>query len=67
MKRIALFAIPLLSTAVLLTVLPSCEERKGPAEEIGEAIDDAANNRPGEKVRDAVEDAADKVEDAINN
>lgn len=47
--------------ALIASTLPSCEEPKGPAEKIGEAIDDATDNRPGEGVRDALEDAADAV------
>jgi len=50
----------------LLTVLPSCE-KKGPGEEIGEAIDDATNSRPGEPIKDAIENAADAVDDAVKN
>lgn len=36
--------------------LPSCKENKGPAEKVGDKIDDATDSRPGEKIRDAVED-----------
>lgn len=43
--------------AILLAcVLSSCEPPQGPAEEIGEAIDDAADRRPAEGVKDALED-----------
>ncbi len=41
---------------VSVTALPSCRE-KGPAEKIGEKIDDATDSRPAEGVRDAVEKA----------
>lgn len=45
----------LLATASTLTVTGvSCRE-KGPAERVGNKIDDALDARPGEKVRDAVE------------
>jgi hypothetical protein len=30
--------------------------KKGPAEKMGEKVDDALDQRPGEKVRDTVED-----------
>jgi len=36
--------------------MPSCSESKGPAGKIGDKVDDALDNRPGEAVRDAVED-----------
>ena len=38
-----------------LAALPSCKE-KGPAEKIGNKIDDATDSRPAEGIRDAVED-----------
>jgi hypothetical protein len=60
MKRIhpLLLAIPF--AAFFVTVLTSCsEERKGPGEKIGEAIDDATDSRPAEGLRDTVEDIKD--------
>ena len=39
----------------------ACDTNSGPAEEAGEAIDDAADN-----VGDAIDDAADEVDDAID-
>lgn len=57
-----LFVLPL--SAFLVATLPSCEQRReGPAENIGEAIDDATDSRPAEGIKDAVED----VEDALKN
>ncbi len=41
---------------VTLTALPSCRE-KTVGEKVGDKIDDALDQRPGEKIRDAVEDA----------
>jgi len=43
---------------VSVTALPSC--KKGPAEKIGDKIDDATDSRPAEGVRDAVEKATGK-------
>ncbi|MGV3659787.1 MAG: hypothetical protein ACO1TE_06375 [Prosthecobacter sp.] len=55
-----LSAIILLSLAFFASAtIPSCRE-KGPAEKIGDKIDDATDSRPGEKVRDAVEDVTKK-------
>lgn len=42
-----------------IAALPSCKE-KGPAEKIGEKIDDATDSRPAEGIRDAVEDVTKK-------
>lgn len=42
-----------------IAALPSCKE-KGPAEKIGEKIDDATDSRPAEGIRDAIEDATKK-------
>lgn len=54
----ALLALPF--SAMVLTVLPSCsEDRKGPGEKVGEAIDDATNSRPAEGLKDTVEDIGD--------
>lgn len=39
-----------------LSALPSCRE-KTTGEKVGDKIDDALDQRPGEKIRDAVEDA----------
>jgi hypothetical protein len=54
------FCCLLALSLVSITVLPSCKESKGPAEKIGDKIDDATDSRPGEKVRDAVEKATGK-------
>jgi hypothetical protein len=58
-----------LSLLAVLGAFPvtSCERREGPAEEAGEAIDDALDQRPGEGLRDAAEDAADELEDAVDD
>lgn len=47
-------------TTPLLT-LAACDTNSGPAEEAGEAVDDAADD-----VGDAIDDAADEVDDAID-
>ena len=47
-------------SGLLLIGLSACE--KGPAENAGEAIDDAASD-----VKDAAEDAADAVEEKVEN
>ncbi len=53
-------AILLLSFAFAVSAtIPSCRE-KGPAEKIGDKIDDATDSRPAEGVRDAVEDVTRK-------
>ena len=50
-------ALLLLPFALLtLAALPACRE-KTTGEKIGDKIDDALDQRPGEKIRDAVEDA----------
>ncbi len=54
----AAFALPVLVT--------SCKE-KGPAEKAGEKIDDALDQRPGEKVKDAAEDVKDAAKDAAED
>ncbi len=66
MKKHILTLLALPFAAFLVCTLPSCEKRQGPAEEIGEAIDDATDSRPAEGVKDAVEDATDTVKDAVN-
>ncbi|MCX6849009.1 MAG: hypothetical protein NTY98_08815 [Verrucomicrobia bacterium] len=43
---------------VSISALSSC--KKGPAEKIGDKIDDATDSRPAEGVRDAVEKATGK-------
>lgn len=52
--------LPALFVGSLAGMLMACEEQ-GPAEEIGESIDDAA-----EEAGDAIEDAADEAEEAVN-
>lgn len=67
MKAHTTILIALPAAAFLALALPSCEKKpKGPAEKIGEAIDDALDQRPAEKIQDAVEDAAEAVKDAVN-
>lgn len=58
------FTLIAMACAAPLT-LTSCKE-KGPAEKVGEGIDDALDNRPAEKVQDAAEDIKDAVKDATN-
>lgn len=53
-------------TALLVTALPSCSERKGPGEKIGEAIDDATDSRPAEGIKDAAENVEDALKDVTN-
>lgn len=53
-------ALLLLSFAFAVSAtIPSCRE-KGPAEKIGDKIDDATDSRPAEGIRDAVEDVTKK-------
>lgn len=49
-------------TAFIIIGLTACE-KKGPAEQVGENIDNAAENF-GDKMEDATEDAGDKLEAA---
>jgi hypothetical protein len=51
----------LATLAMLLFSLAACE-RKGPAERMGEAIDDRVE-RTGKSIEDAAEDVADELED----
>lgn len=53
MKLIRILAVALAASSLTLTAV-SCRE-KGPAEKVGDKIDDALDARPGEPVRDAVE------------
>lgn len=53
MKLLRIFTVLMAASAISLTAV-SCRE-KGPAEKIGDKIDDALDARPGEPVRDAVE------------
>lgn len=46
-------------TAPLAVGVMGCERKEGPAEEAGEAIDNA-----GDKVEENVEEAGDKIEEA---
>lgn len=55
MKLIRILSLCVASITLSLTAV-SCSEEKGPGEKIGSKIDDALDQRPGEKVRDAVED-----------
>lgn len=54
----------LLSIAVLSCglVTTGCENNDGPAENVGESLDDAVD-----EAGDAIEDAADEVEDAVDD
>jgi hypothetical protein len=55
----------LMVVAVLLT-LSACE-KQSPTAKAKDAVDDALDRRPGEKVRDAAEDAKDAVKDAAKD
>lgn len=65
--------LSLLCAAPLLLFSVSCE-KKGPAEQVGEAIDDAAKavedavdpKGPAEKVGEALDNAGEKVGEAID-
>jgi len=58
-KLIRLAALAAMTTPIL--ALAACDSNSGPAEEAGEALDDAADD-----VGDAVDDAADDLDDAID-
>lgn len=53
MKLIRILAVALAASSLTLSAV-SCRE-KGPAEKVGDKIDDALDARPGEPIRDAVE------------
>jgi hypothetical protein len=53
----------LLFVAAALFALPACEPRTN-SEKVENAVDDALDRRPGEKVRDAAEDAGDALKKA---
>ena len=70
MKRNKLSIFVLLAfTLVALPLLVACETEEGPAEEIGEGIDDVVDDLQdgGEDLGDQVEDAADEIEDAAED
>lgn len=52
----------LLLLAAAAFALQSCDNKR----DADDAVNDALDNRPAEKVQDAAEDAADKVEDAAD-
>ena len=58
-KILLLLSIAVLSCGLVTT---GCENNDGPAENIGEEMDDAAD-----RMGDEVEDAADEVEDAVDD
>ena len=61
----------IMALGLSLGVLGACEEQ-GPAEEVGEAIDESADDvgaavdETAENVGDALEDAGDEAQDAVN-
>lgn len=55
MKKTCTLLCLLAGFAIGLSI-PSCGKSKGPVEKAGEKIDDALDQRPGEKVRDAAEE-----------
>ena len=55
------YSLVLVAAAIL--VLPACEQRTT-SEKVGNAVDDALDRRPGEKVRDAAEDTGDAIKEA---
>ncbi len=58
--------LALSAVAILPLTAASCQKQKGPAERVGEKIDDALDRRPGEKVKDAAEDVQDAAKDAAD-
>ncbi|MEZ5299873.1 MAG: hypothetical protein R3F11_04275 [Verrucomicrobiales bacterium] len=56
------FAVVAAMIAACLITVSCAEEHEGPAEKLGEKIDDAADD-----AGDAVEDAADELEDAADD
>lgn len=54
-------ALASLGLVAMLAILPGCEEEKGAAEKLGEAIDQSV-----EEAGDAVEEAVEKAEEAVD-
>lgn len=54
--------LPLL--VVALVALPGCAKKEEPIDKMRNAVDDALDRRPAERLRDAAEDARDAVKDA---
>lgn len=58
----------LLPLLALFAFVPACERRADTTRgEVKEAVDDALDRRPNEKMKDAVEDARDAVKDAAED
>ena len=63
----------LVLAALAMLSLAGCENKKGPMEKAGEAVDNAAENTSdfvedaAEKTGDFVEDAAEKTGDAVDD
>lgn len=51
-----------IASVFLVLVMAGCEDKDGPAEEAGEAIDNTIDN-----VGDSVDDATDSIEDAAED
>lgn len=56
----------LILTASLLS-FPACEKKQTTSEKIENKIDDALDQRPGEKILDAVENSEDAIKDAADD
>ncbi len=57
------YLLILIITATIL-MLPACDQTQTGSEKVMNKVDDALDQRPGEKIRDAAEDAGDNLEDA---
>ena len=66
MKTRFLSLVVAAASLTLTLGLTSCEKEKGPAGKIGEKVDDALDQRPGEKIKDAAEDVGDAAKDAAD-
>ena len=66
MFRRAMSLVFIASTAVILS---ACTDREGPAERLGEQVDDAVSEAQDrlENVGDEIEEAAEEIRDAAND
>jgi uncharacterized protein YjbJ (UPF0337 family) len=59
--------LPLLPLAASLAALPGCGAKQEPIDRARDAVDDALDRRPAEKLRDAAEDATAAVREAADD
>jgi hypothetical protein len=50
--------------SAMLLALPACEREQPTAKKVKNTVNDALDQRPGEKIKDAIEDTEDAVKEA---